>query len=238
MSLKYNNIHSDNEYTLKMSAQNGQLETVKYLVSKGVNIHTEYDYALRISAKNGHLEIVKYLVSLGANINALNKGMEGALVQAVEYGHLEIVKYLVTSGADYNEGNDFIFIHAVNLGHLEIVKYIVSLGVKINVYIETLLRYSLINEHYKITNYLIEQCGEIDIIKNNPRLKYLLNTYNIKKLEYYKGPINDQTEIECGVCLTNMNSYSEYILQCKTCNKCVHNHCMKIWRKNCIYCRN
>jgi len=49
-----------------------KVETWKYLVDHGANIHTYNDYALRLTARNGHFDIVKYLVEQGANIHAYN----------------------------------------------------------------------------------------------------------------------------------------------------------------------
>ncbi len=58
------------------------------------------------------------------------------------------------------------------------------------------------------------------------------------KKEMYKGPINDQTELDCGICLTEMNAENQEIIQCKTCKKCVHNECNEKWNETCVYCRN
>ena len=59
-------IHANNEYVssewpLRMAAENGHLDVVKYLVKQGVNIYDD-DYALCKTAQKGHLEVVKYLV--------------------------------------------------------------------------------------------------------------------------------------------------------------------------------
>ena len=37
------------------------------LQSKGANIHTDNDYALKQSSQNGHFEVVKCLLMAGAN---------------------------------------------------------------------------------------------------------------------------------------------------------------------------
>ena len=49
------NIHAENEFALRWSAQNGHLEVVKYLAEKGADIHAYNEFALRRSAENGHL---------------------------------------------------------------------------------------------------------------------------------------------------------------------------------------
>jgi ankyrin repeat protein len=81
------------------AARNGQLETVKYLVSVGANIHANDDYAVQLAAGNGHLETVKYLVSVGADIHADNDYY--AVQLAACNCHLETVKYLVSIGARF-----------------------------------------------------------------------------------------------------------------------------------------
>ncbi len=37
---------------LKNSAENGHLETVRYLIGQGANVHAEDDYALKVSAES------------------------------------------------------------------------------------------------------------------------------------------------------------------------------------------
>ncbi len=47
---------------LMSAAQFGNLTKVKQLVKSGVDINANQDEALMMSAANGHLEIVKYLL--------------------------------------------------------------------------------------------------------------------------------------------------------------------------------
>ncbi len=86
-------------------------------------------------------------------------------------------------------------------------------------------------------DYLIENGANIKTaIKfcKNSSTKKILKKYS----EMYKGQINDQTETDCGICLTEMNSTEQEIIQCKTCKKCVHNECSSKWIGSCVYCRN
>ena len=53
-----------------LAATFGHLNIVKFLISVGENIHTNDDYPLRYSANNGYLDVVKYLISVGVNIHA------------------------------------------------------------------------------------------------------------------------------------------------------------------------
>ncbi|EQD79170.1 ankyrin containing protein, partial [mine drainage metagenome] len=49
--------HEDYQRTIRTAAGNGELEVVKTLLSGGADIHADDDYALRWSAENGHLEV-------------------------------------------------------------------------------------------------------------------------------------------------------------------------------------
>lgn len=91
---------------LQWAANNGQLETVRYLIEKGANINFalpgHFNTPLIGAAKNGHLEVVKYLINKGAKIN--QRGLNGwtPLLYAARFGHPEVVNYLIEQGADLN----------------------------------------------------------------------------------------------------------------------------------------
>jgi hypothetical protein len=92
----YANINTPlDDYALILSAGNGHLEMVKYLVEHGADIHKNDDEALSVSAGNGHLDIVKYLLEKGANLNAEENY---ALQSSVENGHIDIIKFLFEYG--------------------------------------------------------------------------------------------------------------------------------------------
>ncbi len=95
---------------------------------------------------------------------------------------------------------------------------------------------SLFNKEniYKAFNLAADQ-GSSDVIR------YFIEYYKSKKYnkkEFYKGPINHQTEENCAICLEKMNTEEKEILQCKTCKKCVHNECSIKWTGSCVYCRS
>mmetsp|Transcript_4122 Transcript_4122/g.4534 ORF Transcript_4122/g.4534 Transcript_4122/m.4534 type:complete len:134 (-) Transcript_4122:53-454(-) len=52
------------------------------------------------AADYGQVEIVKYLISKGANVNSKDKFGITPLLAATYEGHFEVVKYLVSVGAD------------------------------------------------------------------------------------------------------------------------------------------
>ena len=94
------NIHVNDGYALKYSAEHGHLDIVKCLIKNGANIHAGGDYALISSAASGHLDIVKYLIENGANIHA---GGDYALRYSERNRHRDIVKYLIENGAKFHD---------------------------------------------------------------------------------------------------------------------------------------
>src|SRR6185436_15296859 len=121
----------DIKHILQLSADNGHLEVVKYLIEKhNADIHADNDAALWLSARDGHLEIVKYLVEKhNADIHADN---DAALWLSAENGHLEVVKYLVSKGADVHADNEYALWLSASKGHLEVVKYLEEIRGKDN----------------------------------------------------------------------------------------------------------
>ena len=112
-------IHTIDDYALRLASYSGHLAIVEYLVLKGANIHAQNDNALRLASEKGHLHVVKYLVLKGADIHC-------ALQEASIHGHLFIVKYLVEQGANIHTRNDNLLFYASHYGHHSIVKYLKS----------------------------------------------------------------------------------------------------------------
>ena len=132
------NIHANNDYVFRWSAENGHLDVVKYLIEKGADVHADNDCALRWSAENGHLDVVKYLIEKDANVHVDN---DYALRWSAENGHLDVVKYLIENGANIHADND----------------YALDLSAEINADDEngyTPLLSSATNGHYNVYEYL------------------------------------------------------------------------------------
>jgi ankyrin repeat protein len=55
-------LHEDDEYLLRLSANKGYFDFLRFLVGKGADIHVDDDYPLRESASRNDLEMVKYLI--------------------------------------------------------------------------------------------------------------------------------------------------------------------------------
>ena len=136
-------IHANDDEALKLSAEHGHLEVVKFLVAQMANIYADDD-ALGWAAGNGHLEIVKFLLSQGANIHADD---DCALKRSAFKGHLEVVKFLVKKGADIHANNDESLRWAANRGHLETVKFLLTRGANVQANDNEALKESARNGH-------------------------------------------------------------------------------------------
>lgn len=127
-----------NSTVLSIFSSNGNLEAVKYLISKGFNLKKYGEDALAIASMYGRLNIVKYLISQGVKPNArsIRLGGNTDLSLAAYYNHFEIVKYLVAQGASINgisgwpQGSPLVW--AIEGDNLEIVKFLVKNGASVN----------------------------------------------------------------------------------------------------------
>jgi len=68
LSYKSTKMNNDLNESLIEAARRNDLPAVKHLLSLGADIHTEDDYPLRVAAGEGHLEIVKFLIENGATV--------------------------------------------------------------------------------------------------------------------------------------------------------------------------
>ena len=117
---------------LLIACWQGNLEIVKYLISKKATIDHEDKNnwtSLMIASQNDHLEVVKYLIEKKATIDHENKDGWNPLLIACWQDNLEIVKYLIKKKATIdheNKDNATALMIASANGHLEVVKYLIS----------------------------------------------------------------------------------------------------------------
>ena len=79
----------------------GSLETIKYLLDKGVNVNARNIYCetpLHWCCKEGTLEMAELLINYGADVSCLDFDRNSPLHWAVEYNQHEIVYLLLFSG--------------------------------------------------------------------------------------------------------------------------------------------
>ena len=194
---------------LVKAIQNGELKTVKELVSKGANVNNRDEKGLTplfYAIRNQHLDIVKYLVSKNADVYAkTEKTKITPLVYAIAEGNLDIVKYLFGKFGNLNSEiiNNWQPIHcAVNAGRLDIINYFISKGVSVNSTTKeeyTPLYFAIKNKDLKTVKFLISKGADVNFkVKDGTTPLYyaiIFNDLNIVKYLISKGAkINTKTK--------------------------------------------
>lgn len=152
------------ESNLSYCCEKGNLEVLKFLVSKGADVKKQKFSLMKISCQNGHLNLVKYFVeSQKVDVNALSSRGETLLFTAACYGRLEIIEYLVSNSADVNKActdGKTPLMAAARHDKLEIVKFLVKKGANFNKPSnsgETSLSLALEERNLTIVKFFVEE---------------------------------------------------------------------------------
>lgn len=149
------------------ACKNGDLETVKTLLTANVNV----DYPLCLASEHGHLEIVKLLLALGANLHVHGNA---PLRRASENNHPEVVKVLITFGANINACDNDSLYRAANYGHFEVVKVLLTAGANVTDY--QYLFWPIAFSHLDIVKLLLLHYPNENVIKQKyPKFLTLYN---------------------------------------------------------------
>ncbi|GLE00600.1 hypothetical protein PINS_up009357 [Pythium insidiosum] len=105
--------------TLVRACEEGDLETVKYLLSKGEGF---LKTAMKEAVCNGHLEIVKYLHENTQDVHTVASRVV-AMNYAALNGHLDILRYLHENAPDLG-CTTFAMDGAAMRGHLDVVRFL------------------------------------------------------------------------------------------------------------------
>eukprot|EP00942_MAST-04A_sp_MAST-4A-sp1_P007975 g7975.t1 len=157
-----------NGYTpLHISAQEGHVEIVKYLIVKcrcNLDIQTnDHDTALVRAVRKGHTDVVQLLVENGASMTIKKKSGDTVVHLAVSWNYLHIVKIFVEHGAQLDVQNDHgdTPLHtAVEEGRREMVEILIGRGANMDLPTftgETPLHYAAYEGKYAIAKLLIEK---------------------------------------------------------------------------------
>ena len=93
------NLANDGPFALTVAARAGHIETVRFLLDRGVDVNTNSGAALR-EARTGALDLLSLLIERGANVNLCPQNGYTALMNACINGKLETVMLLLSHGAD------------------------------------------------------------------------------------------------------------------------------------------
>jgi len=94
---------------LYLAADKGDLETCRYLLSRGAGINhrnLSQETALWIALAMGHDDVATLLANSGADVNLTDDKGESPLMLAVHGNNTEMIRILISKGADVNHAID------------------------------------------------------------------------------------------------------------------------------------
>jgi hypothetical protein len=140
------------ERTIKVAADIGNLEMLKYCFSNGC----PYDEgeSCKQAAIGGHLDCLRFLVD---KVKPSRETERTAALQAAAYGHLDILKYFVEERkiADVVKSN--CVYNAAAYGRLDCLKYLLGEEAKTPLHDWEYIANARYHEHPECENYLLEK---------------------------------------------------------------------------------
>ena len=136
LSVKFRMSKSPGSQLVK-AAENGDVERVRVLLSRGVEVDTEtyvdvsYRTAMTAAAFAGRIPVLALLIEAGADVNAKVRYNKTPFAAAVAGGHADTVQFLLEHGArmDYAHnaiGSDTVMTYAVAKGFEDVVRILVA----------------------------------------------------------------------------------------------------------------
>ena len=139
---------------LRLAAENGYMDMVKYLVEKGGDkIGESYSKALCGASGKGHIEIVAFLSEV-IKKNGITGSGERAMVNAASNGHLNVLKYLVEHANNIYDCHRSVIVSAAGKGHLDIIEYLLSVADQQRHVLDDALCIAGANGHLAVVKYL------------------------------------------------------------------------------------
>ncbi len=160
------------ETPLHSAASAGQLEVMKFLVSKGVDVNLKENNgatALHLACYYGHRDTVEWLIDHGADKDARDGDGSTPIFWAVYGGRKNIVELLIARGSDVNSKDDSNFTPlriAVFRGNKEIIELLIDKGASANTKNETgatPLHEACVSGNKDVVALLIEKGAEVGI---------------------------------------------------------------------------
>lgn len=200
---KINRRDENGNSLLHMAVRAGNIEIVKYLVSRNADVNIENsrnETPLQLAVNESSLEIVKYLISHGADVGVKDNFNKTPLHNAVIEGEIELVKFIVSQGPDLNAKDNSrespLFI-AIRHNRLDIANYLISQGAELNSKDNTgrsPLHEAVVNGHFDLVKNLILQGADINA-KDRYDIYPLHDAANEGKLEITKYLVSHGAEV-------------------------------------------
>ncbi|CDW56762.1 Ank 2 domain containing protein [Trichuris trichiura] len=120
---------------LMEAAQEGNYETLNYLLESGANVHTatsQGDTAMSYAAQSGQTKICEVLLAAGASLEHQGEVGRTALMKAAGAGQRETVEFLLRKGANLNlatfDNDQTALSAACGNGQLAMVDFLLQIG--------------------------------------------------------------------------------------------------------------
>ncbi len=156
------NVRQNGDEALRMAAEQGRINMVKYLVRTcGCDITVGSNSVLHSAAMDGYLNIVKYIMKDFPELSNSIKVFQ----MAARGGHVEIMNHLVvhSNALQVFVHHPSILRHAAECGHLKMVQYLVeNCGVSVMVDASGALRMGVDKGHGPVVKYLVENGADIN----------------------------------------------------------------------------
>lgn len=144
---------------LHIAAYNGNLSTIKFILSKNVckidEMTSHNGNVLHCAAQSGNLDVVKYFVNLNVSLEQISDIGETVLHFAVCTGSLDMVKYFVTLDVSVDAithlGHTALYL-AVYHSKYEIIEYLLQTYLRLEIPDATSV-HSALSVLLKMTNY-------------------------------------------------------------------------------------
>lgn len=184
----------DGNNLLMYAIKGGNIETVRYLVSRG--IETDYVNALgltplHLAVRKNRMDLTAALVDGGADINIVGKNNEGPIFDAVKEGNAKMVEALYLNGAQINHKNDRgetpLHVATKDPRRQEVLLVLLALGANIeegNNRGQTPLIYAIINENNPLIDILLKRGANMNHAdaENNTPIMYCAKSGNREAL--------------------------------------------------------
>ena len=118
---------NDNDQRLVYAAGQGDLNSVIDALIPA-DIHTQNDMPLAISAANGHVEVVKFLLDVAKPNADIHANNDLALRNAIENNHVDVASFLLDHGADRSMINNTMIKKVEQYGFDDMVRLLSEYG--------------------------------------------------------------------------------------------------------------
>lgn len=158
------------------------------------------DTPLMAAAEYGQLDIVKYLISKGADVYVKNHNFESAIHRAIQGGQSGVIEFLFDKKYynDINDveisesGKTFSIAYEAALNeNIEFLEYLFKKGLHLNSKNKiNIFRASFRNDNYKISKYIIDKSNNINVMHNDSSfltLAILFGNFELVKYLIKKG---------------------------------------------------